>query len=93
MTNSELFTIAQAASRIACHGASEYLLAHKLKADDHALSECINAWVKIKFPEAMQDAKDAIDCGMTQAAIATFNASMICAGIEAAKECSMPQLV
>ena len=90
MQKSELFTIAQAATKIAMHGASEYLRVKQLKADDHALSECIGSWVKLTFPEAMRDAKDAIDCGMTQASIATFNASMINAGIQAAKECAMP---
>jgi hypothetical protein len=34
----------------------------------------------------MHDAKKAIDCGMTDAAVLTFGASMLQAGIEAAKE-------
>ncbi len=90
MKTSEVFGVAQAGCRIAERGAVEYLNAHKLQADPTALAECLRSWCKIKFPEAMRDAKEAIDCGMVQAAQVTFHASMIQAGIEAAKECAMP---
>lgn len=88
MTNNEVFGIAQAACAIAERGAVEYLNAHKLTADPTALAECLKSWTKIKFTEAMRDAKEAIECGMVQVAQATFSATMIQAGIEAAKECS-----
>lgn len=90
MNNNEVFGIAQAACKIAERGAVEYLNAHKLKATPEALTACLRSWTKAKFAEAMHDAKEAIDCGMEQVAQATFTATMIQAGIEAAKECGMP---
>lgn len=84
------FDMAQVAQRIALRGATEYLNAHKLTASNEALSACVHSWVKIKFPEAMEDARQAIDCGMVQVAQTTFAATLIQAGIEAAKECGMP---
>ncbi len=90
MKANEMFEVAQAGCRLAERGAVEYLNAHKLRADPSALAECLRSWCKIKFPEAMRDAKEAIDCGMGQVAQATFGATMLQAGIEAAKECSMP---
>ncbi|MGH8897007.1 MAG: hypothetical protein ACRDZ4_08310 [Egibacteraceae bacterium] len=82
--------LAQAAAQIAMRGAREYLNRHSLKADPAALSETLRSWVKIKLPEALKDAKDAIEAGMHQIAEQTFAASMFQAGIEAAKEASKP---
>ena len=81
-----------AAMIIAVRGAKEYLRAHDLQADNQALCACLSAWVKAKLPEALHDAKAAIDCNMHQAAEATFAASMVQAGIEAAKEASIPPM-
>lgn len=78
------------AMRIAVKGATEYLEQHKLKANTAALAECLESWVKAKLPEALHDAKEAMSCGMDGIASMTFGASMIQAGIEAAKEASIP---
>ena len=83
-------SLVSVAIQIASVGAAEYLRRHNLKASPEALRECLAAWVKIKLPEAMKDAKAALDSHMTQAAEATFKASLIAAGIEAAKEAGMP---
>jgi hypothetical protein len=81
----DLVTIA---CEISMRAAINYLQVHDLTADDKALSECLRDWCKIKLPQAMADAKEAIECGMTKAAEATFAATMRLAGIEAAKEAS-----
>ena len=74
----------------AMRGAVEYLRANDLKANVDALVPCLRSWVKAKFPEALHDAKEAFDAGMSQVALTTFCASMALAGIEAAKEASVP---
>ena len=78
------------ATRIAAESARRYLVAHKLIARPYALTACLASWVKLQLPIALKDAKEALDCGMGKAAEATFAASMILAGIEAAKEAGYP---
>ena len=75
---------------IANRAANEYLAGHGLKADEKALVACLTSWVQTKFPEAMKDARTALDCGMKQVAEQTFAASMALAGVEAAKESGFP---
>ena len=82
--------LARFAVDAAARSAVEYLKAHNLKADPDALLSCIRSWCKIKLPEALRDAKDALDAGMSQAAEQTFAATMALAGIEAAKEAGLP---
>ena len=78
----------EVASRMAATGAREYLAAHKLQTEPNALAACLKSWIKIKLPEALADAKEALACHMGQVAEATFAATMMQAGIEAAKESS-----
>jgi hypothetical protein len=85
--------LAATACRIASQGAIEYLRVHGLTADMTALSECIRSWVKIKLPDALGDAREALACGMGHVAEQTFAASMMLAGIEAAKEASNPPVL
>lgn len=82
--------VARMCERAAVRGAQQYLAAHHLKADSAALSACIMSWIKIKLPEAINDAMDAYNCGMKDAGDATFKATMALAGIEAAKESGFP---
>ncbi len=86
MTNTDQNSLVEIASTMAVRGAREYLLRNNLKAESTALSSCLKSWVKAKWPEAIADAKEAIDCGMVQIAQQTFAATMLQAGIEAAKE-------
>jgi hypothetical protein len=72
--------------RFAARGANEYLRTEKLQADPDVLAECVKSWINIKLPEALRDAKEAFACHMEQVGLATFAASMVSAGIEAAKE-------
>ena len=88
----EVSGLVDAAVTIAAHGARQYLERNKLTAKPDVLSACLSAWVKIKLPEALRDAKEALACHMEQVAQQTFAASMISAGIEAAKEASHSKL-
>lgn len=83
-------SLAQVAANIVVKAAVTYLQVHHLTADQAALAECCKSWTRIKLPEAIRDAKEAMDCHMHQAAEATFKASLIQAGIEAAREASRP---
>ena len=81
--------LANAAMQLVVHGAHEYLRSHSLNADETALSACCTSWCKAQLPSALNDAKEAFACHMDRVAVATFSASMIQAGIEAAKEASL----
>jgi hypothetical protein len=85
-SNPGMESLADAAVMMAARAARQYLDVHKLSADPGALTSCLKSWVKIKFPEALKDAKDAIAAGMHAVAEQTFAATMRLAGIEAAKE-------
>lgn len=88
MKDHELFELAQAAMRIARHGATHYCHAQNVKIQSPTmLEERLRERVKCGLEEALNDAKEAIDCGMTQIAIATFNATIINCAIAAVKEC------
>lgn len=49
-------------------------------------AECLRANLKIRLPEALRDAREAIDAGMGAIADTTFAASVALAGVDAAKE-------
>ncbi len=76
--------------QIVVNTAQEYLRIKNFKADETALLACCKSWLKIKLPEAMRDAKEAMDCGMNQAAEMTFKVTLAQGGIEAAKEAGLP---
>jgi hypothetical protein len=78
--------LCDSAVRIAIRGAHEYLRVHDLKADPDPLANSILQRVKERMPEALDDATKAVQCNMHQVAEATFRASMIQAGIDAAKD-------
>lgn len=85
-----LDTLGTVAVGIAWKGARRYL-AHEGRytpalVNSKALQDALARHVKAKLPEALQDAKEALECGMAQAAEHTFAASMALAGIAAAKE-------
>jgi hypothetical protein len=82
--------LAVLAWRAAVVAAHKYLEANHLRADADALAECCKSWCKIKLPEAMADARKALECGMDMVAERTFIASMMLAGVEAAKEAGFP---
>lgn len=79
--------IAEAAVEIAAKGARMWFEQNRTEPVSlDAFVECIKANVKLYLPAALKDAKEALDANMPDAAEQTFKASMILAGIEAAKE-------
>jgi len=87
MKESDMSALAQAGITFVVKGAQQYLQAHNLyPVSNDALAECCKAWAKIKLPEALNDAKEAFACNMNQVGVATFAATMMQGGIEAAKE-------
>ena len=84
-------TLTEVAATIAAKSARIYLERHNLKAESpESLAESLRAMVKFRLPEALRDAKEALDCGMGKVAEATFATTMALAGIEAAKEAGIP---
>ncbi|MGA2253049.1 MAG: hypothetical protein ABSG53_00170 [Thermoguttaceae bacterium] len=75
---------------IAIRGAQEWLRSNRQEADECALYECCKSWARAKFPQAVKEAREAFDAGHADLALATFDASMIEAGVEAAKEAGWP---
>lgn len=79
------------AAEVAMRAAAEYIRTNRLTVLDYeAATACIRSWCKIKLPEALKAAKDALDCRMDAVAEMTFKAIMAEAGIEAAKEFGWP---
>ncbi len=62
-----------------------------LYAHPMALRSCLTSMVVIRLPQALQEAKETLDVHMDQVAEQTFAASMVLAGIEAAKEVGFPR--
>jgi len=80
----------EAGVTIAADGARQYFQQHQQHpASPEAFTACVVAAVKSILPSAMFDAKAAIEANLPDYATATFKASMILAGIEAAKECGV----
>jgi hypothetical protein len=87
MTCKSIDSLGSIAAEVAMRAAAEYVRAHNLKVLDYAAAaECLRSYCKVYLPIALKDAKDALDCGMSQVAEMTFKATMAQAGIEAAKE-------
>lgn len=84
--NDTIEALVQEACQQAARGAADYLNRLGLEADPAALAANLKARVKAALPSALDDAKEAIGCGMTEAAVLTFGLSMRQAGIDAAKE-------
>jgi len=82
--------LGEVATAAALGGAMEYLKAHRLTAIPSDLRECLAAHVKAAVPKALADAKEAFAAGMPEVAEQTFAATMVLAGIEAAKEAGYP---
>jgi hypothetical protein len=89
--NAKVSSLVDVAMITAMRAAREWFAQHKeAKYDFATLGECLKANVKIRLPQALADAKAAIECNMGQVAQQTFFATMALAGIDAAKECCMP---
>ena len=79
-----------AASMAAC-AALKYLRQQNVEVPNRpdlaaSLRTALGEQITAALPGALEDAKEAVDCRMTDAALVTFSASMCIAGIEAAKQ-------
>lgn len=83
-------SLANMAAAITVNAAIEYLKRKNLSADPGELVTACKAYTKASLREAITDAKEALDCHMEAAAVSTFKASMILAGIRAAREVAKP---
>ena len=83
-------TLGERTLEIATQAAMCYLETHNLTADLDVVASCLASWVRAKLPEALRDAKEALDAGLTEYAELTYNATIVLAGIEAAKEAGFP---
>ena len=91
MGTAQLDTLAKTAANIAMNAAAKYIRHHNLKVVDYNVAcDCLKGWIKLSLPQALEDAKAALDANMSQIAQTTFRASMAQAGIEAAKEFGFP---
>ena len=82
--------LGEVATAAAYGGMMQYLKVHGLAGVPSDLRECLAAHVKAAVPKALADAKEAFEAGMPGVAEQTFAASMVMAGIEAAKEAGFP---
>jgi hypothetical protein len=90
MNGTNIQRLADASVTIARKGALAYIEAKKLDVDAKTLAEALPRHIAAKLDEALSDARAALDCGMCDVAVTTFGASMLAAGIAAAKETSAP---
>jgi hypothetical protein len=79
-------TLSEQTLHIAAQAAMRYLEAHGLTASPDALASCLTSWVRAKLPEALRDAREAVEAGMYEYGQMTYQATIALAGIEAAKE-------
>jgi len=90
MTQNDIETLGERTVEIATEAAMQYLETHNLAADPDALASCLSSWVRAKLPDGLSDAKEALEAGLTEYAELTYRATIVLAGIEAAKEAGFP---
>lgn len=74
------------AAEVMMRAFADYARSHAITITDYdAACELLRSRVRVYLPIALADAKEAMDCGMTQVAEATFKATLMQAGIEAAQ--------
>jgi len=90
MKRADIETLGERTCEIAAQAAMRYLETHNLTADPDALASCLTSRVRAKLPEALRDAEEAIDAGLSDYGELTYKATIALAGIEAAKEAGFP---
>jgi hypothetical protein len=87
LNTNQIDTLGQKAAEAAMRGAATYIRTNKLEnLDLERITQLIRIRAKAALPEALRDAKDALDINQGQMAQATFMASMTLAGINAVKD-------
>lgn len=81
-------TLVTAAADIAMRAAADYILQNGLRdsVDVDTLVVNLRANMKASLDAALNDARAAFECNMDQVAEATFRASMVLVGVQAAKD-------
>jgi hypothetical protein len=90
MKRTDTETLGEQTMHIAAQAAMRYLETHNLTASPAALASCLTSWVRAKLPEALHDAREAMDAGLSEYGELTYKATIALAGIEAAKEAGFP---
>ena len=90
MKPADMEALGERTLEISTQAAMRYLETHNLTADPDALASCLSSWVRVKLPEALRDAREALDAGLIEYAELTYEATITLAGIEAAKEAGFP---
>lgn len=85
MNEQNMQELGEASLRMVYGAAKLYLTTQHLTADPERLAVCCKAQLKVALPEALADAREALVCHNPQLAETTFKASLVIAGIEAAK--------
>ena len=81
-------TLGQKAAEAAMRGAAEYIRANNLRSNANLerITELIKLKAKAALPQALEDAKEALEANMGRLAEQTFMASMVLAGVNAVKD-------
>lgn len=88
MTDKQIDTLGTKAAEAAMKGAADYIKAHGLRdgMDLDRVTVLIRVTAKAALPQALADAKDAMDANLYAVAQQTFMASMVLAGVQAVKD-------
>jgi hypothetical protein len=85
--NTTIDAVGAVAANAAMRSAADYFRIQRVTVTDFGrATDLIKAHCKLAVSAALDDSRDAIECGMTDIAVATFRATFIQAGIAAAKE-------
>jgi hypothetical protein len=86
MTEQAINQLAAIAADTAMRGAADYFRLNDITVTNFVrATDLIRAEVRSSLDEALDDAKSAFGCGMDRMATCTFRASMLAAGLRAAK--------
>lgn len=87
MSEQQMDELVRIAADTAMRAAADYCRLNQIEVKDFdAATQILRAEVKIAIDEAIGDANKAAKCGMDKIAVTTFRASMMQAGIRAAKQ-------
>ena len=87
MSEQQMDELVRIAADTAMRAAADYCRLNSVKVMDfEAATQILRAEVKVAMNEALDDAKKAVSAHMSQVAVQTFRASMMQAGIRAAKQ-------
>lgn len=89
MTEQQIDALVRVAADTAMRAAADYIRLHEIVVDDYEhVTQVLQSEVKYAIGPALEEVKAAFAANMGHVAVATFRASMMAAGIKAAKEFS-----